>query len=69
MGSSKKVDFAEGLLVFREQMGIRTNGNLSQFSLLTCVQMGSHLFAKVLYVGPSWNHVFAKGAPGNEFDL
>ena len=49
MGSSNKVDFAEGLLVFREQMGIRTNGNLSQFSLLTCVQMGSHLFAKVLY--------------------
>ena len=49
MGSSKKVDFAEGLLVFRALMGIRTNGNLRQFSLLSEVEMGSHLLANVLY--------------------
>ena len=49
VGSSKKVDFAEGLLVFRALMGIRTNGNLRQFSLLSEVEMGSHLLANVLY--------------------
>ena len=46
MGSSKKVDFAEGLLVFRALMGIRT---MRQFSLLSEVEMGSHLLANVLY--------------------
>ena len=38
----------EGLLVFRAQMGIRINGILGLFSLLSEVEMGSHLLANVL---------------------
>ena len=41
-------EFEKSLQVFREQMGIRTNGNLEVDFVTLAPKMGSHLVANVL---------------------
>ena len=47
--------------VFREQMGIRTNGNLGVDFVTLARKMGSHLFENVLYVSVQGNGVLRSG--------